>query len=318
MINRYIHKIGVLVVLVLAFFNTHAVFACTAPSDGTCSDVGLGFDIKEVLTVSIGAPDEGATGDANQFLRNIYQVSVDTNNARGSVATMTTKVSNANLVNNASSSAYLPTLSTWYTRANFPANYWGYSLEDVIASDNCSSCGYNKIAANDETPNTINDASITGPNYAASWSRKIAFGAKFDSSKPAGTYSAVVVFTVVTGSVDSFSPGNPTVGPADNPNPSYDSSDNVTVYTSTTRSGSGTSARTTITSDISRGDHRSDYVAPQGVTTTVSTNISEGTPLATGLAVTATVAATTGIIFFIVAKRRKDDDEEEEVEIDIN
>ena len=301
MINRYIHKLGVSICLVFVpILNAISVSAIGGSST-------LDFNVQEILTVSVTEPDVGANGEYDQFLRNKYTLSINTNNGNGFTASMTTKTSSTNLVNTESSSNYLPTLASSYTKSNFPTNYWGYSINDTDAG--LSSSTYAGVAALGSTPNTLASSANLG-----SASANVYFGAKANNSKASGTYAATVVFSVVTGVIDTNNPITPVdpVTPGGSPNPSYDSGDNTTVYTSTTHSGSGSSGKTTTTTQISKGDNRSSYATPQGVTTTTTTDIGGGTPLATGLATTAAVAATTGIIFFIVAKRRKDDEEEEE------
>lgn len=307
MIDRCVRKAGVLVGLVAALiFNL-------VPNSVTANNVTLDFNIQEILTVSIKTPDTAAQGNIYQFLRNDYSLEVTTNNNNGGcMAYMNTKSTTANLVNvsssNSGSGYTIPTLASDTTRGNFPNNYWGYSINDSAAG--ASSSTYSKVATQGVTPNAI--LSSSSCNHVT---KNVYFGTKVDGTKAAGKYTTAVVFTVVTGSV---APDDYVVPGGDSPsNPSYDSGDDTTVYTSTTHTTAPSGNTTTTTTEISKGDNRSGYAAPQGVTTTMSTtSIGEGTPLATGLAATAAVAATTGIIFFIVAKRRKDDDEEEEEELD--
>ncbi|MBQ3348094.1 hypothetical protein IJG90_01050, partial [Candidatus Saccharibacteria bacterium] len=85
-----------------------------------------------------------------------------------------------------------------------------------------------------------------------------------------------------------------------------------TTYTTTSTSGSGSSATNTTTTQVSGGDTRNSYSNPAGVTENTVASINDNTPVATGLAVASTVAATSGMFFFILAKRRGDDEDEEE------
>ena len=302
MTNRRIHRVVVLLSLATAL-----IFNPSAIAEGTTSDYSdLEFNVQETMTVVVVTPDNGATGDVDQFLRNKYTLSVSTN-SNGFTASMTAKAHTANLVNIASASNIIPTLSSNYTRSNFPTNYWGYSLDDTTGGSNSST--YRKVAALGETPNTILTVSGTG-----SGSQDVYFGAKANSSKASGKYLATVIFNVVT---DVITPDNP-INP-DNPavpggSPSYNPSNDTTSYTTVAHSGSGASSTTTTTTEVSEGDNRPSYTPPQGVTSTTTTNIGEGTPLATGLVITSTVAAASGIAFFIIAKRRDDDDEEEDEE----
>ena len=52
------------------------------------------------------------------------------------------------------------------------------------------------------------------------------------------------------------------------------------------------------------------YQDPQGVMSNTSSKISTNSALATGLALTATVAATSGMFLVIAARREGEDDEE--------
>lgn len=272
-------------------------------------------NVSDALSVSVTTPDQWATGDPGEFLRNRINVSASTNNPAGLLATMTTKTSNTSLVNTRKSEYTIPTLAEPFTVANFPANYWGFSLADdpdEIDQD----AEYDSLVPPDNQDGPI---TILATDSAGRDSQDVFFGAKSDMTKASGTYANTVVISVVTGVIedDPTDPGynpptpvDPAV-PSTPGTPTYDPTDNRTTYTTVTPNQDDT---TTTTTEVSNGDTRSSYQDPHGVKhkTTTTTNINEGSPLATGLAVTSAVAGATGFIFFLIGKRRKDDDEEEE------
>ena len=276
------------------------------PVSADTGNTNFEVNVQESLAVTITTPSSGATGNIGDFLRNEVVVSVFSNSSSGCTSSMKVNGSSTALAHASKENTTIPTLSSISTRENFPANYWGYSLDDTTAGSTSST--YSAMQTTDiPLPNITWAAGTTGSN-----TQNIYFGAKADISKPSGTYTGTVVISVVTGA-DSTTPAtdNDTSGT----NPTYDN----TVYTSDTPSGrtvytttssdsqAGTDTTTTI---VSKGDTRATYANPQGVNTV--SNISSGSGLATGLAVTASIAAASGIFFFILAKRDDDDDEEEE------
>ena len=287
-------------------------------------------NVVESLTVSLTTPSEWANANANTFMRNTVGLTVSTNNPGGFTASMYTNNSSAtntsDLLNTSDNTTTIPTLSSDSTRGSFPNDYWGYSLSDYSKADpNDTTVGdVNTTAGNDsgvyKSLTSTSSAPITvlysaGPDGSdtSSKSQDIFFGAKASITKPSGTYQGSVVISAVSGPVDPntnpITPDNP-AGDATNPNPAYGTTygtgGNQAWTTYTTQSS--TEDTNTTTTTVSSGDNRASY--PLGVTETVS----NGAPLATGLAVTAAVAATSGAIFFILAKRKKDDEEEEEEE----
>ena len=283
-------------------------------------------NVKDSLTVSVTTPSNWATGDVDTFLRNKISVNVSSNASNGFTASMTTKTTDTSLTHTANKGT-IPTLSSSSVKSAFPANYWGYSLDDTDAGSDSST--YNALVGAGSSPIIL----ISNAQSSTISSRDIYFGAKANASKASGTYMGTVVISVVTGAIEENSsdpnynpttPENPATPGANEETPYYNSNtggtaNGSTTYTYSRTSGSGSSATTTTTTQVSDGDNRNSYVgytAPQGVTNrqTTTESISEGSSLATGLAVTSAVAATAGTIFFILAKRKKDDDEEEEEE----
>ena len=240
-----------------------------------------------------------------------------------------------NLTNASNSSVVIPTLSSSTTRSAFPANKWGYSLNDTAAGSGSSN--YNAMSTSAITLITANAGTYSG-------SQDIYFGAKADMSQAAGTYTGTVIISVVTGTInentgnDNSNPTTPTnpATPDNSGTPTYNSvtggTDNTptgvgvstidgtlpgsggTRYSGTTTytSVSTSDSVTTTTTQITGGDNTDAYSSPQGV---MNSNISSGTNLSTALATTAVVAAASGAFFFIAAKRRDDDDDDEEEEL---
>lgn len=309
----------------------------------SADDTTFQVNVAESLSVSVTTPQTWATDNINTFLRNEVGLEVTTNNATGFTASMYANTgssdnTNTSLTNTTKSDALLPTMSASQTRGAFSANQWGYSLDTTDTSSNKTYNNniYNETDAGNSDSNyyplPVSSAPATVLTGTTNASRTIYFGAKADVTMAAGTYAGTVVIGVVTGvqndNNDSTDPVTP-VTPSDNPatdnspsgtNPTYSETYGPsgtagwTTYTRNTSSGSGSSATNTTTTQVSNGDTRNTYTAAAGVTENTMSNINSGTPLATGLAVTAAVAATSGTIFFILAKRKKDDEEEEEEE----
>lgn len=274
-------------------------------------------NVKESLSVSITYPNTPANGNVDTFLRNKYTLNVSSNNAVGFTASMYTP-ENTNLVNEALNNQIIPTLSTGYTRSNFPAGYWGYSLgtENVLNGNT-----YNETNAGNEdsyyyplvsTPST--PITVLTHNGGGSGSQDIYFGTKVSTDKAAGEYSSIVVISVVSGVIDAGNPATPS-SPA-GPNREEEvakympaprgGANGTTTYT---YSNVNTSAdTTTITTQVSDGDNRSSYegyVLPQGVRENLSANVNNDSSIAASLATTAVISAAAGVTFFVAAKRRE-------------
>ncbi len=296
--------LGLSLVAGRAFAADYIVQCATGPDCD--ADMTFQVNVHEFLLVTLSLPDTWASGNINNLLRNPVSLSVASNNGVGFVAYMTTKTTDTNLNNiSTGSDDTIETLDKDYTASAFPTNHWGFSLDDT--ADGSDAANYSALVGSDAAPSTV---LTRGYNDFTTKTADITFGAKADSTIDAGTYSNTVVFNVVSNiNTEPTSPVTPTdpVNPSDpgnnGTNPYYDGSRTI----ATTTNDSGNTTTTTITS----GDTRTTYSSPAGVTTS---NLGGGSPLATGLAITAAVSATTGFIFFIIAKRRKDDDEEEEEE----
>ena len=291
------------------FHGVNAATVCTVNNGVPECTNGANFqvNIPEILTVNITRPNSWATGNVGDFLRNVVTLSVVSNNPVGFAASMTSDKTSAQVTAdstatalrsiNSSSSSAIPMLSSAWTRSDTTTTkFWGYSIDDSSETGT-----YNGVALKDASPTVLIPAGTT-----ASAERNIYFGAKADSTVDSGTYQGTVIISVVSGvAAESpvVTPVNPVTPDATSTNnPAYDGAQ--TAYTATTYSGT----IHTSTLEISEGDTRSSYQQPQGVSTA---KINEGTPLATGLAVTAAVAAVAGIAFFVAARRREEEDDDE-------
>lgn len=283
----------------LVLMNINSTFAVDA-------NTNFQVNVIDSLSVSVTTPSAWARGDMDEFLRNPVNVSVTTNNSAGFTATMSAKTTSTALTNTSNSSYTLPTLTANSSRNAFPANYWGYSLDDTAAGSGTST--YRAMVASNATPITLLSSSS-----ASSGSKDFYFGAKGNAALPSGTYTGIVVINVVSGT-NGTTPSNPT-NPA-TPNPSND----VAVYhpsptggsangTTTYTQRSTASGNTTTTTEVTDGDNTAMYTPPQGVMTNTLSNVVDNSALATGLALTATVAAASGMFMTIAARREGEDDE---------
>lgn len=275
-------------------WNNVSAGECTDP---TC-DTTFQVNVKDTLSVSITAPGPGewASGDAGEFLRNQLNLKASTNTSGGLSAYMYSKDS-TDLVN-AIDSSKIQTLASSVQRSGFVENRWGYSLDDNSAGSSSSTY----------SPMKDKDHLITLASSVASYNKDIYFGTKANMAQASGAYLGVVVFQVVTSAAPSPTPPSPVNPDDDTPGggATYDNNSNRTVYTTI----SSTSTTTTTTTQVSPGNVTSMY--PLGETTRTESNISDGSQVATGLAIAASSAAAGGMVFFILAKRREDDEEDEE------
>ena len=289
--------------LSIIFLSILSIYQAFADQNTTQFNV----NVKEVLSVSISTPTNWATGDVDTFLRNKVNVSVTTSNTAGFTASMTTKTAETALVNTTKNTVTLPTLGSNTTRANFPANFWGYSLDDTESGSNTST--YKALVGAGSTPITI-----ISSNSASSGSKDFYFGAKANITQASGTYAGTVVINVVSGVVDDntnpITPTDPT-NPVDPPNtPTYDPTTNTTAYTYNNTN----STSSTTTTEISSGDNRKvydGYTPPRGViSNTFSSGLSNTPSLMTGLALVSAVGLTSASFFLFAASRDEEEDEQ--------
>lgn len=295
--TKVIHKL--FFVVVIAFLSAPSLQVAAVEDS-----VDFQVNVKDTLSVSITTPDVWASGNIDEFLRNTIDLSISTNTTGGFTATMTSKTPTTSLVNTSKSTITLPTLSSTSTRGSFPANYWGYSVDDTTAGD--ASSNYSAmVPSTAATPITI----LT--SQSSSGNKTFYFGAKADARQAAGTYTGVVVINVVTGVIDN------NTNPITPENPATPNGDEVATYdgeatTYTTRTT--TSGRTTTSTVVTEGDNRAKYgyLPAMGETYSVDSSLATGITLATGFGIAASIAATSGFFFLSAARREGEDDDEDE------
>ena len=279
--------------------------ACTTTKGKvTCSSsTTFNVGVNEILTVAITRPASWASGSINTFLTNKVGVSIVSNNPDGFTATMKSAATTPNLVNLADDSSIIPTLSSQATLADstdstnvFPVNKWGTNVVDGGAS---APSEYGPVRGSNDAPSIIASTST----IAGTVEKDIYFAAKAGSNMPSGTYANEVIISVVAGVVDS-SEVNPVTPNDDIAN------DGTSTEVASGNTPHGTVVTTTTEEETTTTE---SYAKPAGATERTTAVINEGTPLATGLAITAGIAAVAGIIFFIIAKRQRDDDEDDEL-----
>ncbi|MDO4507821.1 MAG: hypothetical protein Q4B65_00280 [Candidatus Saccharibacteria bacterium] len=261
----------------------------------------MNLNIAEQLFVTIEQPTSWATGNTDQFLRNRVVLNIASNNAAGFSAYMYSR-DTTNLENTMNPTMVIPTLASETTAANFPADRWGYSLNDTEAGS--STALYNALGNSQSSDTRIAIESSTSSDF----SKAVYFGAKASAAKDSGTYENTVVFHVVSGVITEDETVNPT------PDSGGSGTNNDVVADVPQQSGGVASIAdegdTKEETSVSKGDVSNSYAEAQGVTT--SKKVGDTTTLATGLAVTAGVAAASGLFFIVVAKRRKEEEDEEQ------
>lgn len=293
-----------LFVVLMVFLLIEAAPQATATIvEDDSANTAFNVNVQEYLSVSITTPTDWASGSMNTFLRNEVSLDVTSNNASGFTASMTTKTSETSLINTSKSTESLPRLSANTTRNNFPANYWGYSLNDTENGNTSST--YSAVASSSEAPITLLTSATANASHKSFY-----FGAKADATKASGTYLGTVVISVVSGVVDENNPITPVnpVTPGDEEIANYDSNNDITTYTYHS-SGRNTTSTTT---EISSGDNRSAYqnfTPPQGASYSTTSKLGASAAAATGLGIAAAIATASGF-FFLAAARRNDDEDQ--------
>ena len=157
---------------------------------------GFAVDVDLKLSVSLSNRLITDTGTNGTFLRDSTTLDVSTNSINGFVATLTTDKNAANEhatdLRHDYKDSTIQTLSSSVTRANFPVDKWGYSVDDTDTGDDTST--YSPLVPMDSSSPII-ALSSNGPS---SQSQEIYFGTKMGVLQPAGTYSNSIVFRVVT------------------------------------------------------------------------------------------------------------------------
>lgn len=304
MLKKIIRASIVLVLIGTPFFLFPPRFSTAFAANP--SETTFQVEVKEVLSVSITTPTSWAHGNINQFLRNKVTLDVTSNHIDGFTASMISTDANSRLYHSSKNSVYLAPLPNNDTiRSSFTDNRWGFSLDDDDSNEGAGSDSshYSPVSASSGNPNVLisNAQSLSSPGPL-----DIYFGSKSDITQASGTYSGTINFYVVSGIINENTNPNPPVNPATdvaNGDTVTDTTNNRVVSTVITSNDQDDTTTTTTTI--------SQYADPAGVTDSTSSNIYDGSMLTTGLAVTASIAAASGLTFFILAKRKKDDDEEE-------
>jgi hypothetical protein len=313
MVSRGLSRFGgvgfvVAILVALSVMVGHNSFAaCT--SSGCSWDTTFSVNVNEVLSVSIERPNEWVTGDVGQYLTNKITLSITSNSSAGLItATMKSATATANLVNELDSSSVITPLTGSTPTPMVDSNKWGYCIANAGASLPITP-HWNGMVGSGGTPIQVASYSF-GSGDSNTVAKDIYFMAKADATIAAGTYSNNVVISVVTGVIDNDNPVTPVnpIVPGDDPQPNNDSVNGDTQHGNTPN---GTVVATTITPNGTTTTTTTDsYAKPAGAREVVNTD--EGVPLAAGLAVTAGVAAATGVVLFFLAKRNRDDEEEDD------
>ncbi len=277
------------------------------------ADFDFNINVAEVITVTVRNPVNWASGNTDTLLRNKINIEATTNNPIGVTVSMytgaNTELRNTNGFNASDASTYIPTLVSSTTANAFPANYWGYSVNDNTAG--AGSANYNALKT---SADPIQLFTTVGTSNIGAGNKDVYFGAKADGTKQSGTYAQTVYFAAVSGTINTENPLVPT-NPSNPDDVSevahYSPTTGRTTYTTRGASGSGTSSVSGATNDtttqVVTGDVSSYYAQAAGVTNstepasnTVTTDTSG--PLAVGI--TAGIATVTGLGLFAAHKRK--------------
>ena len=271
------------------------------------------LNVAEVITVTVKDPANWASGGTDTLLRNKVNVEATTNSPIGITVSMytgaNTELRNTSNFSASDASTYIPTLASSTTASAFPANYWGYSVNDTAAGNNSANYDALKTSAD-----PIRLFTTVGTSNVGGSSKDVFFAAKADGTKQSGTYAQTVYFAAVSGTIDTDNPAVP-VNPSNPDDISdvahYSPTTGRTTYTTRGTSGSGTSSVSGATNDtttqIATGDLTSYYADAYGVTNSTepaSNTVTTDTTLPTALGVTAGVATVSGLGLFAAHKRK--------------
>ena len=156
-------------------------------------DFGVEVDLK--LAVSLSNRLITDSGTNGTFLRDSTTLGVSTNSNRGFDATLTTDKNstdvNATDLKHNYKDNLIHTLDQSVTRANFPEDKWGYSIDDTDEGDAEST--YNPMVAMD----SVSPIMVLTSDRPATESQDIYFATKMSALQPTGVYSNSIVFRVV-------------------------------------------------------------------------------------------------------------------------
>lgn len=342
--NVKIGFVGIVSILAGVQASNYVANQVSADSSNTTFQV----NVTESLTVTIDAPAEGDSGNYNTFLRDRVGVSVTSNNSAGFTASMfadnqETGAASATDLLSKDKASTISTMASSSTRSNFPTDSWGYSLGEYTlngvtqSSYTLNGKSYGETLAGNTSSNyyplTSSSASpitlISAGSGVTSGSQEVYFGAKTSINKASGTYAGVVKISVVSGvtnsSTNPITPTNPAAPQDDviyNDNTPTATTNSKGVGSSTSTSG-GTITSTNVTTNQSTAGEttttETQVASPLGVNRRTAPASSEGTiyepdqgnPLVTGLAVTAGVAAASGLTLYALARKKEDDGQDQ-------
>ena len=315
-------------------------------TDKAEADTKFTVNVAETLTMTVTPPSATASGKSGKLLREKVNVSVATNNSKGFSTTVTTKDTDTNLKNGATT---IPTTSGVTCKdedcSAFTANFWGISLNDTIGSDatkGSASATYSAVPAS----NAAGIKVLGNATNTTSMNKDVIFAAKTDNTKAAGTYTGTVTFKTTSGTGGTgdpvipgpSNPGNPD-GPsasqpqvqpsasgqeqpsAEAPQVAYSYTTNNNTYRSTSSYSYSSDASETADEVDENSSSRArtstkkstsnNYVAPLGANNRQYASTTHLSVITIILMIIACLAAAFGIFFFILAKRRKDDEEDD-------
>ena len=191
------------------FLSVFSVFVGIGGSVYADTSMNYNINIKPALKLSVssGTVSLLLNPTTQNFAAQNLNVTVGTNNYYGYQLFMNTASNTTNLVrqNNSavdgasfSTPPTIPTLASSTTASAFPANYWGYRINNNVGgnADYIDTTASNANSGNyfGYTSGTLISSSATTTNEKTA---SLTFGAKADFNKPAGTYKLDLNFEAV-------------------------------------------------------------------------------------------------------------------------
>ncbi|MBQ6593550.1 hypothetical protein IJI00_00555 [Candidatus Saccharibacteria bacterium] len=284
-------------IIILAVTLLSSIIVKSGSSKVSAAGTDFKISVQDEITVNIDEP----VNVENSYGAIIKKVGISvSSNSDGYTATMSTATNENRLIEVNNSSLYFNMLGNEFsiTSASMD-NMWGWNVVNKGAAIPVT---YDGMATAEEEIGSY----VLAGTQATTTEKDIYFAAKPTATTSAGTYTNSVVISVVAGYTP---PEDAASTPTNTANTSSVArvSRTLNVASDTGDDEESTSSKSSVSVNTTNNSQYDSYDDPLGET---STSINEGTPLATGLAVTAGVAATTGIILFAIAKRKEDDDED--------
>lgn len=285
-------------IIILAVTLLSSIIVKSGSSKVSAAGTDFKISVQDEITVNIDEP----VNVENSYGAIIKKVGISvSSNSDGYTATMSTTTKEDRLieVNNPSLYFYMIGVHEINITSTLMDNMWGWNVVNKGAAIPVT---YGGIATAEEDIGSY----VLAGTQATTTEKDIYFAAKPTATTSAGTYTNSVVISVVAGYTP---PEDAASTPTNITNTSSVArvSRTLNVASDTGDDEESTSSKSSVSVNTTNNSQYDSYDDPLGET---STSINEGTPLATGLAVTAGVAATTGIILFAIAKRKEDDDED--------